>query len=562
MYDAVCNVDFAFTSDPAAANIRMAEAGSVDVGTGTNEIRTALGIAPDPNYGPLFAQGDTWFNHDDYNTPTLGDFAFASGLMHEIGHALGLKHGHMTQEVQAANGGYLYTNPALAPDHDSLEYSVMTYRSYPGGRTDGVFAVEFPSTPMQDDILTLQYLYGHQLRQSVRQHGLHLQPVDRRHVDQWRQPGRDASPQDLPDGLGRRRQRHLRFLQLPDQRDHQSQSRRVVDAVAGATRRSRHRTSRSASRPRLHRQCALFRGDAHGYIENAIGGSGSDSIVGNDVSNVLSGGAGNDSLFGGNGNDTLVSGLGADVMWGGAGNDTYLVDNPRDSVIENAGQGSDQVLASVSFTLAANIENLALAGTANLNATGNALANVIAGNGGANILNGGPGNDALSGGAGRDTFLFNTAPGSTNFDRIIGFSHIDDTIALDNAIFASLKKTGALKADLFHVGRHADDANDFILYNKAIGTLAYDCDGSKHAHAPVVFGLLDAHLKLTHGDFMVISFKGTPLPKQRSRRALSRREREDCATLGCRQSAFRPPALATDFSALCLGYRGALDLVG
>ena len=198
------------------------------------------------------------------------------------------------------------------------------------------------------------------------------------------------------------------------------------------------------------------------------------------------------------------SGLGADVMRGGAGNDTYVVDNSRDSAIEIAGQGIDQVVSSVSVTLAANIENLALTGSANLNGTGNALANVIVGNSGSNILNGGFGDDALAGGAGHDTFLFNTAPGTTNFDAIIGFSHADDTVALENAIFASLKKTGVLKADFFHVGPRAGDANDFILYDKTTGTLAYDSDGSKHAHSPLVFATLDAHLKLTHGDFLVI----------------------------------------------------------
>ena len=80
--------------------------------------------------------------------------------MHEIGHTLGLKHGHEAQDVQNASGAYVYTNPALPANHDFLEYSVMTYRSYPGGSAKTVNAKEFPSTPMQDDIAALQYLYG------------------------------------------------------------------------------------------------------------------------------------------------------------------------------------------------------------------------------------------------------------------------------------------------------------------------------------------------------------------------------------------------------------------
>jgi Ca2+-binding RTX toxin-like protein len=49
-----------------------------------------------------------------------------------------------------------------------------------------------------------------------------------------------------------------------------------------------------------------------------------------------------------------------------------------------------------------NTENLILAGLANINATGNAGANVMTGNSGANVLNGGLGNDTLNGGAGND----------------------------------------------------------------------------------------------------------------------------------------------------------------
>src|SRR4029079_4016028 len=147
-------------ADPTQANIRMAEMTSIDVGTGPVAFATAYGIAPDPNNAPAFAHGDTWFNHTSYNNPILGSFAFASGIMHDIGHALGLKHGHVPDDVLNANGQYAYSLPALSFDHDSLEYSVMTYRSYPGGDTDTVNAIEFPSTLMQDDILALQWLYG------------------------------------------------------------------------------------------------------------------------------------------------------------------------------------------------------------------------------------------------------------------------------------------------------------------------------------------------------------------------------------------------------------------
>lgn len=59
-------------------------------------------------------------------------------------------------------------------------------------------------------------------------------------------------------------------------------------------------------------------------IENATGGSGNDTLNGNDEDNRLTGNAGNDTIAGGGGKDTLIGGTGNDTLNGGSGDDIYL----------------------------------------------------------------------------------------------------------------------------------------------------------------------------------------------------------------------------------------------
>jgi len=132
--------------------------------------------------------------------------------------------------------------------------------------------------------------------------------------------------------------------------------------------------------------------------------NGSKLLVGDDTpgnsndaaGNTLIGTAQGDYIYGLGGNDTLDGGAGADKLVGGTGNDTYYVDNVGDKVVENPEEGTDLVYASLSYALPANVENLALSGTASINGTGNSLDNILYPNHGNNVLDGGDGIDTVS----------------------------------------------------------------------------------------------------------------------------------------------------------------------
>jgi Ca2+-binding RTX toxin-like protein len=117
---------------------------------------------------------------------------------------------------------------------------------------------------------------------------------------------------------------------------------------------------------------------------------------------------GNDYLHGTDGNDVLNGGLGADTLAGGGGDDLYIIANVADVIIENGGEGIDQVnvalTAAATYVMADNVEIAVVTAAAGIavNITGNDLDNELTGNAAANTLIGGAGDDTLDGGAGND----------------------------------------------------------------------------------------------------------------------------------------------------------------
>ena len=173
---------------------------------------------------------------------------------------------------------------------------------------------------------------------------------------------------------------------------------------------------------------------------NNLAGAGNEFdnlLMGNPGSNRFWGGKGADALFGGDGNDYLDGGLDADSMEGGSGNDFYVVEHLNEMVRESAGEGTDTVQSTVTYALPAHVENLTLAGRANIGGTGNELDNILKSNAGANTLTGGDGNDifklVVAGGADTLTDFLSGADKIHIDGRSDGFGIGDKDGTLDGA---------------------------------------------------------------------------------------------------------------------------------
>lgn len=142
---------------------------------------------------------------------------------------------------------------------------------------------------------------------------------------------------------------------------------------------------------------------------------------------------------------------------------------------------------------------------------GNGGKDNLSGLGGNDTLYGGLDNDTLTGGEGRDTFVFYTRLTSKatqpNVDRITDFVVKDDTIGLDDKVFAlKADKSGFLLASQFKdMGAKGAklDKDDRIIFDSKSGDLSYDADGAGKG-AAILFADIAEAAKLTAADFIVL----------------------------------------------------------
>jgi serralysin len=343
-FDDVCGLKLTLTTVAGAGNLRFAEATTLQYFQGgpirppgnPPEPGTAEAVPPDPNL-PNYAHGDSWFNHQYYNNPRLGGWSFAAGVMHELGHAVGLKHGHTTQDAHGI------TFPKLPAAFDGQEFSVMTYNGSIGLQNGFQNTSEFPQTLMMFDIAALQYMYGADYTTRATATVYSFSPTTGEMFINGATQGATFNAKiflTLWDGGGTDTIDFSRYA-----------TNALIDLRPGfwSTPSSAQRAEISDNK--FARGCIanalLFNNDMRSLIENAIGGQGNDKIVGNQAGNRLDGRAGNDTIYGASGADTLIGSSGNDLLDGGVGRDFLLGGSGVDRFDFNSVADSSGVNASL-----------------------------------------------------------------------------------------------------------------------------------------------------------------------------------------------------------------------
>ncbi len=418
----------------------------------TSDHPTSIGAAAYAYYpnSSFVEGGDTWFNRSSFNSPIIGSYAYRT-FGHEFGHALGLKHGHETGGV---------SNVAMNPDRNSMEFSIMTYRSYVGDTTPG-YSNEtwgFAQSLMMYDIAAIQQMYGAWFgNNSGNTTYTFSTTTGEMFVNGVGQgtPGANRIFRTIWDGNG------------IDTYDFSNYTTNLSidltpggwsDLDVGGNFQRAYLGDGNYARAQVF-NALQYNGDARSLIENANGGSGNDKIIGNSTNNVLNGNGGNDTLNGGDGNDTINGGAGNDLIDGGNGNDSLNGGDGNDTI--NGGAGNDTVDGGngddliylgdgndyLNISSGGNDTFYGGAGndyiwgyTGNETYYGEAGNDTLLGSSGNDTLIGGAGKDSLTGGSGNDIFTY-TALGQSllaNYDVITDYTIGDQIDAASSIVAATL----------------------------------------------------------------------------------------------------------------------------
>lgn len=384
------NLSVEFTTRQGA-HLRLSQTDSDPYGIGT-----AWGYYPSQDD----TGGDVWFysGNFDYSAPVPGDYASMT-IIHEIGHALGLAHGHEGNGVDGP----------LPAEYDSMEYSVMTYRSYVGADPTTGYLNEtygYAQSFMMLDIAALQHMYGADFTTNSGNTTYTWTPdsgVTMINGEAAITPGANRIFATIWDGGG---------IDTYDLSAYQTEV--YIDLTPGGHSVFSYEQLSLLGPDTVARgnifNALLYKGDTRSLIENVKGGSGDDIILGNQANNRLEGNDGNDGLLGRAGRDTLLGQDGNDVLRGGGGRDLLQGDNGSDRLAGDA--GDDRLI-------------------------GGAGNDLLKGGTGKDVLIGGAGKDILFGEAGADVFRFtalsDSGLGKTS-DIIRDFTRGNDVIDLSDLI--------------------------------------------------------------------------------------------------------------------------------
>lgn len=286
----------------------------------------------------LSVGGDAWFGGTGRD-PEAGNSDYKT-ILHETGHALGLKHAHESKGDR----------PPVPDEYDGFEYTLMTYRSEVGGalsnrsETGGA-----PQSYMMLDIAAFQYLYGADYSTNSGATTYSWKPGTGKTLVDGKAaiaPGENRIFATIWDGGGKDTydlnayETGVQVNLTPGASSLFSEGQAVIlddregDRAAGNIYNA-----------------LLYRDNEASLIENALGGSGDDRLVGNDKGNKLKGNKGDDrlvgakgvdKLFGGAGEDKLEGGKGSDKLSGGKGDDTFIFRN----ISESSGKSVDKIVKS------------------------------------------------------------------------------------------------------------------------------------------------------------------------------------------------------------------------